>query len=118
MLKKLCLTVLVLSAVVPFVPSFAQDEITNKQPVVGVLNKTEVRIQAKMTSNYHKGLINDGQLAEFQRDFDGILDQENQLQTGTGMNASGKKTILKKLADFEARLDKAAALNKPAKKSK
>jgi hypothetical protein len=116
MLKKSCLALLALSALVFAAPSFAQNEIKNHQPVVGSLNKTETHIQAKMTGNFHKGLIDADQLSQFQRDFDGILDHENELQTGTGMNADGKKSILKDLAAFEARLDKAAALNGGGKK--
>lgn len=92
-----------------------QNEITNNQPVVGVLNKTETRIQAKITSDYHTGLIDSDQLAQFQRDFDGILDKENEFQSSrSGMNAQKKQKILDMLAAFEARLDKQAAINAPA----
>jgi hypothetical protein len=103
-------------ALVSLAPCLAQDEITNNQPVVGALNKTETRIQSKLTEDFNKGLIDSDQLGQFQRDFDGILDHENVLQTGGGMNESGKKSILKDLSSFEARLDKQAGINKPAKK--
>jgi hypothetical protein len=109
-LKKLSLLALS-SVVLSFAPSYAQDDINNNQPVAGRLNKTETRIQAKLTEDFNKGLLNSDQLCQFQRDFDGILDHENELQTGGGMNASGKKKIETDLAAFEARLDKQAGLN-------
>ena len=56
---------------------------------------------------------------EYPCDFDGIQDKENALQSGGGMDASGRKTVQKMLNDFEVRLDKEAAMNKPGgKKSK
>ena len=117
MLKKSCLAALALAAV-SFAPCLAQDEVNNNQPVTGPLNKAEARIQAKLTQDYNKGLINDNQLAQLQRDFDGIFDHENVLQGGKGMNEAGKKTIQKQLTDFEARLDKQAGMNKSTKPAK
>ncbi len=113
MLNKSFLSALALAAV-SLAPCLAQDEINNNQPITGPLNKAEARIQAKLTRDFQKGYINDDQLAQFQRDFDGILDHENVLQGGKGMNDSGRKTILKQLGDFEARLDKQAGMNMPA----
>lgn len=115
MLRKSSLTVLALSALVSLAPCSAQNEITNNQPVVGSLNKTETRIQSKMTTDYHKGWINSDQLAQFQRDFDGILDKENVYQASRdGMTAERKAKILAELAAFEAKLDKQASFNMPA----
>ncbi len=119
MLKKLFLTALVLSVVMPVAPSFSQSEITNNQPVKGTMDKDAARIQQKLKDDFTKGLIDADQNASMQRDFDGIMTREDDLRTrGNGMNAAGKKDILKQLTAFEARLDKAAGLNKPAKKSK
>lgn len=106
----LALSIVVLSSA----PVFAQNEITNNQPVVGHLNKDEARIQEKLTADFNQGLIDESQLTEFQRDFDGILDHESQLQSA-GMNEAGKKKILKDLTAFEARLDKQAGLTKTSK---
>jgi hypothetical protein len=119
MFKKLCLTVLALTALMPFTPSFSQTEIQNKQPAKGAMDKDAVRVQAKLKDDFKKGLIDADQLSQMQRDFDGIMTREDDLRTrGNGMNASGKKDILKQLTAFEARLDKQAGLNKPAKKAK
>lgn len=118
MLKKLFLTALVVSAVMPVAPSFSQSEITNNQPVKGSMNKDAERIQQKLKDDFKNGLIDSDQNAQLQRDFDGIMTREDDLKSrGNGMNASGKKDILKQLAAFEARLDKQAGLNK-TKKSK
>jgi hypothetical protein len=111
MFKKVSLTMLVLSVLVPNTPCFAQGEISNNQPVRGSMGKNEARIQAKLKADYKRGLIDADQLAQFQRDFDGILDRENAIQSD-GMNTSGKKDILKDLTAFEARLDNQANLNK------
>jgi hypothetical protein len=121
MIKRVCFTTLVLSILVPANPCFSQNEVNNNQPVRGAMNIREARIQRKMQYDYKAGLIDSDQLAEFKRDFSGILDEEDAMKSA-GMNASGKKNILKKLADFEARLNKQANLNrsKPrkAKRSK
>jgi hypothetical protein len=99
-------------------PCFAQDEIDNNQPVKGALNKTETRLQSKLTSDYNQGLINSDQLCQFQRDLDGILEHENEMQTEGGMNEAGKKRIEKDLSAFESNLDKAAGINESSKKAK
>ncbi len=114
MLKKLCLVASVVSVLAPCTPSFAQSEINNNQPVRGSMGKDEMRIQDKLKADYNKGLINSDQLADFQRDFDGILDRENAIQSD-GMNKSGRKDILRDLASFESRLDKQANLNRSPK---
>jgi len=100
----------VLCALVPSIPCFAQNEISDNQPVRGALNKKETHIQAKLTEAFNKGYLDSTELAGFQRDFDGILDHENDLASA-GMNESGRKSILKDLATFEARLDKQTGLN-------
>jgi hypothetical protein len=110
MFKKLCLTMTVLCALGPSIPCFAQDEISDNQPVRGALNHRETHIQSKLTEAYNKGLLDSNELAEFQRDFDGILDKENALASA-GMNEAGRNGILKELSAFEARLDKQAKLN-------
>jgi len=117
MYKKLCLSVLVASALMSNAGAcFAQDEINDNQPVKGPLNKTEARIRLKMQRDFKTGLIDSDQLASFQRDFSGILTHEEELKTGGGMTKSGEESILKQLAEFEARLDKQAGLNKSPKK--
>jgi len=117
MYKNLCLTVIASTALLSSTTMcFAQDEINQNQPVRGPLNKAEARIQSKLTTDYNKGLIDSTQLASFQRDFDGILDHENELKTGGGMNKSGEEDIFKRLKAFETRLDAQANINKPKKK--
>ena len=119
MLKKLFLTALVVAAVMPVAPSFSQSEISNNQPVKGSMNKDAARIQQKLKDDFKNGLIDADQNAQLQRDFDGIMTREDDLKSrGNGMNASGKKDILKQLTAFEARLDKQAGLNKTTKKAK
>jgi hypothetical protein len=82
------------------------------------MNKDAERIQQKLKDDFSKGLIDADQNASMQRDFDGIMTREDDLKNrGTGMNEAGKKDILKQLTAFEARLDKAAGMNKN-KKSK
>lgn len=119
MLKKLCLTALVVAVLMPVAPSFSQSEITNGQPVKGTMDKDAARIQAKLKDDFAKGLIDADQNASLQRDFDGIMTREDDLRNrGNGMNASGKKDIVKQLTAFEARLDKQAGINKTKKKAK
>jgi len=119
MLKKLILTAVVVAAVMPVAPSFSQSELTNNQPVKGTMDKDAARIQQKLKDDFTKGLIDADQNASLQRDFDGIMTREDDLRTrGNGMNAAGKKDILKQLTAFEVRLDKAAGLNKAPKKAK
>jgi hypothetical protein len=119
MYKNLCLSVLVSSALLSSTAlCFAQDEIGNNQPVRGPLNKSEARIQAKLTTDFNRGLLDATQLASFQRDFDGILDHENELKTGNGMNKAGEEDIFKRLAAFEIRLDQQAGINRTPKKHK
>lgn len=119
MFKKLCLTALAVSVLMPVAPSFSQSEITNNQPVKGSMDKDAARVQQKLKDDFTKGLIDADQNAQLQRDFDGIMTREDDLRSrGNGMNASGKKDILKQLTAFEARLDKQAGINKPAKKAK
>jgi hypothetical protein len=119
MFKKLCLTALAVSVLMPVAPSFSQSEITNNQPVKGSMDKDAARVQQKLKDDFTKGLIDADQNASLQRDFDGIMTREDDLRSrGNGMNASGKKDILKQLTAFEARLDKQAGINKPAKKAK
>lgn len=116
MLKKLLITALVMTAVMPIAPGFCQSEITNNQPVKGVLNKDAERIQQKLKDAFNKGLIDADQNAELQRDLDGILTREDDLKSrGNGMNDAGKKDIAKQFAQFEARLDKQTNMTKGKK---
>jgi hypothetical protein len=88
-------------------PCFAQNEIENNQPVAGDLHTRETAIQAKLKSKYDAGLLDADQLAKYQRDFDGICVEEDDIKSrGNGMTESGRKTIMKKLDNFEANLDK------------
>lgn len=95
------LVALVLSA-----PCFAQNEITENQPVVGDINTRTKLLQTKLKTNYDAGLIDSDELAKFQRDLDGICVQEDDLKARAGgMTGAGRKEILKKLDLFESELD-------------
>lgn len=89
--------------------TFAQNEISNNQPIARAMSDAEIRIQTKLKANYKSGLIDDTQLASFQRDFDGILVKEDNFKM-RGLTSGGQKTIDKALAAFEARLDRASGL--------
>jgi len=88
-------------------PSLAQSEIANNQPVTRSLSQDEVRIMGKLKEDFRKGLIDSNQLAQMQRDFDGILVKEDSYKS-RGLTDDGKKTIEKALCDFEAKLDHSA----------
>lgn len=97
----------VLLALVLNAPCFAQGEITENQPVVGDINTRQAQLQAKLKSNYDSGLIDSDELANFQRELDGIGVQEDDLKSRAGgMTSAGQKEIMKKLDLFEADLEK------------
>jgi hypothetical protein len=91
------------------VPCFAQNEITENQPVVGDVNSRHAQVQNKLKSDFDQGLIDSDQLSLFQRDLDGIGVQEDELKSkDSGLTGPGRDAILKKLDQLEARLDKQA----------
>jgi len=91
-------------------PSFAQNEISNNQPVTRSLSDEEIRIEAKMKLDFKNGLIDSNQLAEMQRDFDGILVKEDSFKA-RGLTDDGRKAIAEALCLFENKLDKASGVS-------
>jgi hypothetical protein len=103
------LTLAVSSIFVFGLSAFSQSQISDNQPVKGELHARETEIQAKLKAAYNAGNIDSTELAQFQRDFDGILTRENDFRTrSTGLTDSGKETIAKQLDTFEARLNRHA----------
>jgi hypothetical protein len=109
MSKKMFAGLPMLLALVLNAPCFAQNEITENQPVVGDINSRTKQLQTKLKTNYDAGLIDSDELAKFQRDLDGICVQEDDLKARSGgMSSAGRKEILKKLDIFESELDQHA----------
>jgi hypothetical protein len=112
------ITLVVASAIVySTLPAFAQQQLSNNQPVTKVSTAVETRIQAKMKLDFKKGLIDATQLASLQRDFDGILSKEDSLKSrgqADGMTSGGNSKIVDELSAFEARLDKLAGVSTTA----
>jgi hypothetical protein len=119
MSKKLLSGLPVLVGLILSVPCFAQNEITENQPVVGNIHDREALVQAKLKSNYDAGLIDSDELAKFQRDLDGICVQEDDLKSRAGgMTSGGRKEIEKKLDLLEGELAKHAGKGGAPKTSK
>ncbi len=102
-----------LNVVVCVAPSFAQQQLSNNQPVTRVSSAVETRIQAKLKLDFKKGLIDATQLAAMQRDFDAILVHEDNFKS-RGLTSGGSDKIVEQLTAFEARLDKAAGVTTTA----
>jgi len=102
-----CIAITLFAASLTTLPSLAQTEISNNQPITRNLSENEIRIEGKMKADFRKGLIDSDQLASFQRDFDGILVKEDSYKSG-GLTNEGRKSVERSLCDFEARLDKSA----------
>jgi len=94
-------------------PSFAQNEISNNQPVSREMSAEEIRIEAKLKLDFKNGLIDSNQLAQMQRDFDGILVKEDSFKA-RGLTDDGRKAIGEALCQFESKLDKAAGVSTTA----
>lgn len=89
------------------VPAFAQSQIDNNQPVQGTLHSREISIQNKLNASYAAGVISSTQLAELQRDLDGILIKEDrQREKAGGQTDSNFDSISKALDGFEGKLDR------------
>lgn len=66
-------------------PSMAQSQIDNNQPVQGTLHSRAVDLQNKLNASYKAGYLSSSELAEIQRDLDGILvkaDRKSTKDTG------------------------------------
>ncbi|MBS2007991.1 MAG: hypothetical protein JST01_13175 [Cyanobacteria bacterium SZAS TMP-1] len=103
--SKMLITAAILT--ITALPTLAQNEISNNQPITRSLSEEEIRIEAKMKLDFKKGLIDSNQLAAMQRDFDGILVREDSFKA-RGLTDDGRKAINEALARFEEKLDKAA----------
>lgn len=106
-----------LSAIMPIfailvlgTPGFAQNQLSNNQPIRGDLHGREAEIQARLKADFKRGLIDATELAAFQRDLDGILVKENDFKSrSTGLTDSGRETLMKKLDVLEGRIVRHAA---------
>lgn len=86
-------------------PVFAQSQIDNNQPVQGSLHSREVEIQNKLNASYAAGTISSTELAEYQRDLDGILVKEERQRTKAGgITDSNFESISKALDCFEGKV--------------
>jgi hypothetical protein len=108
-IMKSSIALAVLTASMTLMPAFAQNEISNNQPLNRNLSEDEVRIEAKLKLDFKKGLIDANQLAQMQRDFDGILVHED-AEKAKGLTSDGRASIKKSLCEFECKLDKAAGV--------
>ncbi len=85
-------------------PTFAQSQIDNNQPVQGSLHGREVDLQNKLNASYAAGVISSTELAEMQRDLDGILVKEERQRTKAGgLNDSNSTAYLKPWIVLKAR---------------
>ncbi len=86
-------------------PVFAQSQIDNNQPVQGSLHSREVEMQNKLKASYKAGIISSTELAEMQRDLDGILVKETRQRTKAGgITDSNFESISKALDTFESKI--------------
>ncbi|MBS1954286.1 MAG: hypothetical protein JST89_08870 [Cyanobacteria bacterium SZAS-4] len=86
-------------------PAFAQSQIDNNQPVQGSLHSREVDLQNKLNASYAAGMISSTELAEMQRDLDGILVKEERQRTKAGgITDSNFDSISKALDCFEGKI--------------
>lgn len=86
-------------------PVFAQSQIDNNQPVQGSLHSREVDLQNKLNASYSAGMISSTELAEMQRDLDGILVKEERQRTKAGgITDSNFDSISKALDCFEGKI--------------
>ena len=91
-------------------PSGAQEQLSNNQPLTKQSTEEEARIQAKLKLDFTHGLIDSTQLATMQRDFDAILVREDDYKS-RGMTDKRKRIIENQLRAFEANLDRSAGVH-------
>jgi hypothetical protein len=103
------ITLTILAASMTLLPCLAQNEIQNNQPLSRWLSADEARIEGKLQLDYKTGLIDATQLAAMQRDFDGILVQEDAWKS-RGLLGLGRARTAKALAEFERRVDESAGV--------
>ena len=103
------LGLLVINSLNPL-PGFAQEQLSNNQPLTRETTEEEARIQAKLKLDFKQGLIDSTQLATMQRDFDAILVHEDDYKE-RGMTDKRKRIIQSQLQAFEAHLDRSAGVH-------
>jgi hypothetical protein len=105
MFNKRLLSSTVIATLTVTAPAFAQSQIDNNQPVQGSLHSREVKIQNELNTSYAAGLISSTELAEMQRDLDGILVKEDRQRTkADGSVNSNFDKIAKSLDCFEGKI--------------
>lgn len=86
-------------------PSMAQSQIDNNQPVQGQLHSRAVELQNKLNASYKAGYLSSTELAEMQRDLDGILVKADRKNTkDTGLSDTDFDGIRESMSELEARL--------------
>lgn len=109
MLTRFLLGTTLLAAVSLSAPAFAQSAINNNQPIRGELHTRAANMQNMLKASYEAGNLTSTELAEMQRDLDGILVKEDRYNTSsTGMTDSGAESISKALDLFEGKLSRHA----------
>lgn len=105
MITRFLLGTTLLAAVSLSAPAFAQSAINNNQPIRGELHTRAANVQNMLKASYEAGNLTSTELAEMQRDLDGILVKEDRLNTSsTGLTDSGAESISKALDLFEGKL--------------
>ena len=105
MLSKRILGTSLIATLALTAPVFAQSQIDNNQPVQGSLHSREIDLQNKLNASYSAGVISSTELAEMQRDLDGILVKETRQRTKAGgITDSNFDSISKELDTFEGKL--------------
>lgn len=116
MITRFLLGTTLLAAISLSTPAFAQSAINNNQPIRGELHTRAANVQNMLKASYEAGNLTSTELAEMQRDLDGILVKEDKFNTSaTGMTDSGAESISKALDLFEGKLARHA--NKTGKVS-
>lgn len=105
MITRFLLGTTLLAALSLSAPAFAQSAINNNQPIRGELHTRAANVQNMLKASYEAGNLTSTELAEMQRDLDGILVKEDRLNTSsTGLTDSGAESISKALDLFEGKL--------------
>lgn len=88
-------------------PAEAQYSIVGEQPAVGPLHLKEAQLLKQLNKDYQLGLIDPFELANMTRDLDAIRVREEAYRMGKqGMTVRAAEKISKKLAGFQADLDR------------